>query len=230
MEIFKKAVVRLAHSDMKNHASFLKWLTLIIWACSLIAEVGTFAYNKNLPKKQKRFIIQQELVAGGISLGMMYLLADRFQKFGDWLVASGRLLPKDLPQRFRSPDKLKKLLTEDKKGIEHELNGHSEWSQKLLHFQKGSSVIFGTVGTIIAFNIISPLVSNKIAATTDKFFAKKEGDVIGFKNGQPSQQVQMRVTATDQLGPQSQKLYQSQNIPVTIYRAPSPSFGYISAF
>jgi hypothetical protein len=229
MKILKKAIVRLAHSDMKNHASFLKWSTLIIWACSLLAEVGTFAYNKNLPKKQKRFIIQQELAAGGISLGMMYLLADRFQKFGDWLVSSGRFLPKSLPQNLRSPDKIQKLLKEDKHFIEHELKGHPEWSQKLLRFQRGSSVVWGTLGTIVAFNVLSPLISNKIASKTDKLIEHKEANLSHFPNSLPN-----KVTKLDTLSSNEARLKpgnpQKKNTIGTLYPPVSPSFGRVFSY
>jgi hypothetical protein len=173
MNALKNKIAQLAEYDVKNHASFLKWTTLIIWACSLVAEVGTFAYNDKLPKKEKHFIIQQELVAGGLSLAMMYLLADRFQKAGEWLVRSGKLLPAALPVAYRTKETLHKLLILDKHFIQNELKGETHWCTKLLHFQKGASVILGTLGTIFAFNITSPLISNKIASATQNHFLKK---------------------------------------------------------
>jgi len=226
MEILKKAVVRLAQFDMKNHASFLKWSTLIIWACSLLAEVGTFAYNKNLPKKQKRFIIQQELAAGGISLGMMYLLADRFQKFGDWLVSSGRFLPKSLPQNLRSPEKLQKLLKGDKHFIENELKGYPEWSQKLIHFQKGSSVVWGTLGTIVAFNILSPLISNKIASKTDKLIGNKEANLSHFPDSPPNKVTKLDALSSNGAPLKPGNLPKKNAIGIS-YPTVSPSFGRV---
>jgi|SRR6478609_1653656 len=226
MDVFKKGIVRLAQSDMKNHASFLKWSTLIIWACSLVAEVGTFAYNKNLPKKQKRFIIQQELAAGGISLGMMYLLADRFQKFGEWLVSSGRFLPKDLPQHLRNPEKLQKLLKEDQHFLENELKGHPEWRQKLIHFQKGSSVVWGTLGTIIAFNLVSPLISNKIASKTDKLIDRQAADPSRFQEKILNKPASMTVANVN--GPKPS--HSQKNGMGASYPSVSPSFGRVCTY
>jgi hypothetical protein len=164
MSALKTQIAKLAEYDIKSHASLLKWTTLIIWACSLAAEVGTFAFNKKLPDKEKSFIIKQELTAGGISLAVMYLLADRFEKAGEWLVAHGKLLPKELPKQWRTEENLQKILNGDQAFLKKELKGDATWINKLGGFQKGVSVALGTLGTIIAFNLTTPLISNKIAS------------------------------------------------------------------
>lgn len=164
MNTTKTAIAKLAEYDIKQHASLLKWTTLIIWTCSLIAEVGTFYFNKKLPPKEKQFIIKQELTAGGISLLVTYLLADRAEKIGNRLVETGRLLPRELPSQLRKPEVLKTLLTEKADNIKGLLERDKAWATKLLQFRKGVSVVTGTLGTIIGFNLVTPLVSNKIAS------------------------------------------------------------------
>jgi hypothetical protein len=166
----KEKIAKLAEYDIQHHASLLKWTTLIIWACSLAAEVGTFAANKKLPHKEKSFIIKQELTAGGISLAIMYLLADRFEKLGSKAVKSARLFPAFLPEKFRTPQAIEKILASNDSFIKKELGGKTELVEKLIQFEKGMSVTAGTIGTILAFNITTPLISNKIAS----YFQNKE--------------------------------------------------------
>lgn len=161
---WKQKIAKLAEYDIQHHASLLKYTTLIIWACSLAAEVGTFAANKKLPPKEKSFIIKQELTAGGISLAIMYLLADRFEKFGEWLVNKGKLVPSALPQQWRNSTAIQKILKADPTFLKTVLKGDKAWIEKLGGFKKGVSVMAGTIGTIIAFNITTPLISNKIAS------------------------------------------------------------------
>lgn len=161
---WKQKIAQLAEYDIKHHASLLKWTTLIIWACSLAAEVGTFAFNRKLPPKEKSFIIKQELTAGGVSLGIMYLLADRFEKAGEWLVHQGKLLPHELPKKWHNAASVQKILNADPAFLKQECQGNKAWVEKLLGFKKGVSVLAGTIGTIIAFNITTPLISNKIAS------------------------------------------------------------------
>jgi hypothetical protein len=162
--LWKRKIAQLAEYDIKHHASLLKWTTLIIWACSLVAEVGTFAANRKLPPKEKSFIIKQELTAGGISLAIMYLLADRFEKWGERLVNRGKLLPRELPQKWRNAAAVQKILKADPEFLKQECLGNKAWIEKLTGFRKGVSVLAGTIGTIIAFNITTPLISNKIAS------------------------------------------------------------------
>lgn len=162
--LWKRKIAQLAEYDIKHHASLLKWTTLIIWACSLAAEVGTFAANRKLPPREKSFIIKQELTAGGISLAIMYLLADRFEKFGERLVNQGKLLPSDFPRKWRNTAAIQKILNADSAFIKQECLGHTAWVEKLAGFRRGVSVLAGTIGTIIAFNITTPLISNKIAS------------------------------------------------------------------
>lgn len=176
MGLIKRNIARLAECDANKHASFSKWTILIIWACSLVAEVGTFAFNKKLPRKEKEFIIRQELCAGGVSLGIMYLLADQFQKLGERLVERGQLLPKALRaelEALKKPlfeatqkhDTILKILKKDP-----QINVSAGLAEKLMGFRNGAGLIASLCGTIIASNIAAPLVSNFIASY---FFNKK---------------------------------------------------------
>lgn len=164
IDAMKNQIAKWAEYDIQHHASLLKWTTLIIWACSLAAEVGTFAANQKLPKKEKSFIIKQELAAGGISLAIMYLLADQFEKLGSLAIKSASLFPDFLPKKLRNPQAIEKILASDAAFIKKELGGKKELVEKLVQFEKGMSVTAGTLGTILAFNITTPLISNKIAS------------------------------------------------------------------
>jgi|GEM_PF-2531742 len=174
----RRQIARLAEADIKNHASLLKWTNVIIWACSLVAEVGTFAANKKLPPKEKSFIIKQELAAGGISLGFMLFLAHYFEKIGAGLVSHGLVLPSDVPEKLRHKTAIQKILNSDPTFLNNELNGDTQLIKKLVGFQKGASVIAGTIGTILAFNIAAPLISNKIASYfQNRALAQKQQNV-----------------------------------------------------
>lgn len=181
MNVLQRSIARMAEADMHSHASLLKWTTIIIWACSLVAEVGTFANNKKLPPEEKSFIIKQELTAGGLSLALMYLMADRLEKAGEWLVRQGKLLPNDLPAALRTPDKIQKILQKDVELLRTELKNHPDLPHKLLTYQKGLATILGTLGTIIAFNITTPLISNQIVS----YFQKRYPGNKGTKGKEP---------------------------------------------
>jgi hypothetical protein len=177
MDVIKRNIAKLAECDANKHASFSKWTILIIWACSLVAEVGTFAFNKKLPRKEKEFIIRQELCAGGVSLGIMYLLADQFQKIGERLVEKGRMLPRTLRTELENilpkplfeasqrHDTILKILKKDP-----QIKVSAGLAEKLIGFRNGAGLIASLCGTIIASNIAAPLVSNAIASY---FFNKK---------------------------------------------------------
>ena len=178
----KRGIARLAESDANHHANFSKWTMLIIWACSLVAEVGTFACNEKLPRREKGFIIRQELCAGGISLGIMWFLSHRFQKFGEKLVERGTLLPKavrsELHQTLSTASGLLKNASL-KAAIPKILAGEAEITQtvgknlgaKIIGFRNGVGLLSMITGTIIASNICAPLISNAVASY---FFNRKQ--------------------------------------------------------
>lgn len=225
MNVLKNKVAKLAEYDVLHHASLLKWTTLIIWACSLVAEVGTFAFNKKLPDKEKSFIIKQELTAGGINLAIMYLLADSFEKAGAWLVNKAKLLPEELPAKFRTEEAVQKILDKDVAF----LNSDTKWINKMGGFRKGVSVLAGTIGTIIAFNITSPFISNKIASYfQNKDLAKKAGASTIVPKGfnQLSQAPNFSITQTN-CYPFTQQYRFPMMLEATPFRTPTGLYGNI---
>lgn len=185
MNTIKTGIAKLAEYDVRRHASMLKWTTLIIWTCSLIAEVGTFYFNKKLPPKEKRFIVKQELIAGGISLLATYLLADPAEKYGEKLVEEGQVLPSGFPNHLRKPEIIKKVLAGDTETIKTLAESERVWATKLRQFQKGVSVATGAVGIIIGLNIVTPLISNKIASYFHNKTLKKTPSPVARENPVP---------------------------------------------
>lgn len=144
--VLKKGIAKLAEFDIQNHARLLRWTTSIIWACSLMAEVGTFYFNKKLPDKEKGYIIRQELTAGGISLVLAFFASERLQYLGERMVRDGKLIPKELPEALKNKEALTKILAKDEVFIANVLKGDKTWVTKLAGFKNGVGLIAGTRG------------------------------------------------------------------------------------
>lgn len=175
-------IAELAEKCMKLGAhKVLTWVTLAGWFFSLLAEVGTLAFSKNIPKRDKQFIIPQELIGGVINLGLMATFMEGLASVSKWLVRRGHVLPMTFPEHLRKPEIIQKILDAEKHPdfIAKELKGNQMWVKKLASFTEGFKLIMSILGGILAINIAATLVSNKLAAYFQKKALAKEGSIQG---------------------------------------------------
>lgn len=64
------------------------------WFFSALAQLGMIATNENIDKKEKRFLIPQEISDGVINVTLYYTISQGIKEFGEYVLEKGKLLTK----------------------------------------------------------------------------------------------------------------------------------------
>ena len=153
---------------------------VIGWALSSMAQVFAIILNDKIPKKQKLFLIPQEIADACVNIMSFYVITQSCKAIALKVVNSGRWLPSSV----------KKFLTE--KGVENvgkssfDVLKHGNLTEKLAsdfnEFRNGIDVIATTAGSILSCNIVTPVIRNQIAAHRQKTSLSKIDQDANIRN------------------------------------------------
>lgn len=196
------------------------------WVFSSLAQIGVVATDKNISKKDKKFLVPQEICDGVTNVGLYYTVSQMIKGSGDFLVNHGFLLtddaervinllkPEAVPERDAIVGLSKTILKSDKeikktyKGkrleaildkyylldtfkafspekqarVENIILGAKE---KISSFKGGLGVVTSIVASIIASNLLTPIVRNKMAGLYQQKFLMKHDEAQRAKNYAP---------------------------------------------
>ncbi len=175
------------------------------WILCSDAQVTVIATDKKINKKEKRFLLPQEIFDGLTNVFLYYTISAGIKKSGDRLIAKGKLMTDEMADVIMKlkPESTtikvavdgltesllhKKKITpkEAKKPIWAIINNYknteiynTKWDNakrtifdtkmynakiNLNSFKSGLSVVTAVIASVIASNIITPIVRNKIAS------------------------------------------------------------------
>ena len=136
------------------------------WILSSAAQVVAIVINDEIPKKQKMYMIPQEIADACVNIASFYLVTQTFKSIGSKLVDSGRWLSAPV-RKFLIDNKVANV---GKKGFDVLTQGNltPEMLKKFSEFRNGMDVLFTTTGSILSCNILTPIVRNEIAANRQK--------------------------------------------------------------
>lgn len=141
----------------ENPGKMLTWTGVIGWFLSSMAQVAAIAINDKIPKEQKLFLIPQELADAAVNITSFFLITKSFCSLTKNLVKHGKLIPISIKNKLNSSTSLENLLKTDKT-VKEDFD----------KFEKGTDVLAQTIGSIVACNIVTPIIRNKIAAKRQK--------------------------------------------------------------
>ena len=164
--ILKPFVNWVAKNYGDNVGKMLIHTGVIGWILSSAAQVVAIVINDEIPKKQKMYMIPQEIADAAVNIVSFYLITQTFKSFGSKLVNSGRWLSAPVRQ-FLTDNKVANV---GKKGFDVLTQGNltPEMLTKFNDFKNGMDVIFTTGGSILSCNIVTPIVRNQIAANRQR--------------------------------------------------------------
>lgn len=173
----KNLVTRLATYAIDNPASFLKRTAAVNFSMGSVGLIIGMLINNKIPAKEKRFMIVQEGTEGVLDLGVFLGCATAFEKLGRWLVKTKKLVPhiENLTKEQVKDAITKFFANPNNPGI----NVLAE--SKIRTWVKAAEVGSGLLGTIIAFNIITPLIRNFTASKLEKFIGEKMDKSQSYK-------------------------------------------------
>jgi hypothetical protein len=139
--MLSKLIEKMSTYGLNNPAPFLRNTTAIIYAISTAAQTTGLQLNKDIPPAEKKFLMIQEVVNGVLELATFLTIATGFEKFGKKLAEKGVVIGSEIAKKNPAG------------------------------FTRGMTMFFSIVGTIVAFNLVTPLIRNPLAA----FLQKKMG-------------------------------------------------------
>lgn len=150
-----------------NPGKMLIHTGVIGWILSAAAQVVAIVINDKIPKKQKLFLVPQEMADAAVNIVSFYLITQTFASVAGKLVKNGKWLTAPVREFLEKSGLGDKL---GKKGFDVRTSGNlpEELLKQYEKFDKGIDVIATTVGSILSCNIVTPLVRNEIAANRQK--------------------------------------------------------------
>lgn len=79
----------------------LIWLGAAGWFFSALAQIVMLYHNKDIDKKEKKFLIPQEMADGVINVTLYYTICQSIKKYGDNLVEKGQYITSKMDKFIR---------------------------------------------------------------------------------------------------------------------------------
>lgn len=103
-ETIKNPIVKAAKSCYNSPANFWQHAAILTISVYHIAQVAIVAMNKDTPKKEKAFLIPQEIIDGVINLATFVVFAQSFKTLGRKLVKNEKIIPHNRDKKIFSEE------------------------------------------------------------------------------------------------------------------------------
>lgn len=91
LSLYQKALAQIYKSYSMDVGKALVHTGTIGWLFSAIAQVTMISTNKNIDKKEKQFLIPQEIADGAINVGLFFTISKLIKDYADNLVETGKI-------------------------------------------------------------------------------------------------------------------------------------------
>ena len=132
------------------------------WILSSLAQVMAVVLNDKIPKKQKTFLIPQEIADSGINICSFYIFTNSFTKLANKMVSTGKWRTPAI-DAFLKKYNLKKHIGSYDFNIK-DLANFDEIKSSYKAIASGNAIAASTIGSIISCNLVTPILRNKFAA------------------------------------------------------------------
>ncbi|MBO7672267.1 hypothetical protein J6S88_02535 [bacterium] len=179
-----KIFAKLAEIYSKDPGRMLLHTGTIGWILSCAAQTIAIATNDKIDKKQKAYLIPQEIFDGLVNIVSFYVLTKSFKDIFLKLVSTGKLANKSI-MKFLQKNNLTNKIGKMDFNIE-KLANYSEIEPEYRAFKDGVGVVSSTIGSIISCNIVTPILRNKLANAPSRVL-REEMDKMDKEKQNPVQ-------------------------------------------
>ena len=146
----------------EDHGKMLLHTCTLGWILSSLAQVMAVVLNDKIPKKQKTFLIPQEISDAGINICSFYIFTNSFTKLANKMVSTGKWRTPAI-DAFLKKYNLKKHIGSYDFNIK-DLANFDEIKSSYKAIASGNAIAASTIGSIISCNLVTPILRNKFAA------------------------------------------------------------------
>ena len=161
---------KFCQQGITDRANFLKNIAVIGWVLSSLAQTTALILNDKIPSKEKKFLIPQEIYDGLANITLFWFITSKATDFGKKLVLKKIVMPKSLTKILDNfTPKGKNILQLKENFLAHISKFGTAKDLKIANKAiDGMGVLAGITGAVIANNIVTPLVRNKLAGIYQK--------------------------------------------------------------
>lgn len=141
LDLMKNGIIKAAKVCYDSPANFWQTAAILTISAYHICQIAIVAINKDTPKKEKAFLIPQEITDGVLDLATFAVFAQGFKMLGR------RFVNKEIIKPFKRDKNV---------------------------FAKEFATTTNLVGSLLAINVVAPVIRNKVGADMQKVFMKKD--------------------------------------------------------
>lgn len=175
LPFLKRVIDFVAEQSTSNTANVLILATAGGWLLSSAAQIMGIYFNKNYTKKEKSFMIPQEMADAFVNIGSFLLVTKSLKSLTTKMVETGKLAPKSICEFLKE-----KGLSSLRGNFDFNLTaveGFSKHKNTYDKFKTAAEATAAIVGGVLSSNIITPILRNKIAANRkERMLATLGGD------------------------------------------------------
>lgn len=141
---------------------------IITWTLATLGQVTSIAFNEKIPKKQKQFLIPQEIADGAINIVAFYAITNSMKNIGSKLVSTGKWSNKSIRDFIKKNPSKKVKMGELSTNLAKTYKGNEDFYTAYSPFNNGIGMITTTIGSVVSCNAIAPFLRNKIGSKQQK--------------------------------------------------------------
>ena len=171
-KMFDNLKIGIYNKYSQNPAKLLVFTGTLGWALSCCAQVGAIVFNEKLSKKDRQFLIPQEIADGAVNVGLYFGITSAAQKYTEKAIETGRIMFNEVKQPLNSVLSaknltLKEALKQNDGKISNILAG-TKHAENFVKLKGGASLVTAVVGSVISCNILTPIIRNVIGSKWQK--------------------------------------------------------------
>ncbi len=190
LNLWSKFINGVYKKSSKDMGNALIALGIVGWVFSAAAQIGMICFSKNIDKKEKKFLIPQEVADGVINIGLNVTICLAIKKLADRLLEKGVFVTHRtnqlLPKFIKNMTSVGEILKATNEEFQNMNLFKKNSGTRVSNFYDGWIKILEGKGGDISKNIMEIITKKGIDQNKDKYLNQlKKGlqDYKGFKNG-----------------------------------------------
>ena len=196
---FKNVLNWLSKNFSNDTSRVIITASIVGWIISAVAQATAVAFNPKLDKEQKSFLLPQEFADVAVNIAAFFLVTQSAKKYMTKMFKTGKFAPKTVREHLNK----NKSLYGDKVGkldlnLDEALMFDKFFPDKEYKTCKNLMTTLATVtGGIISTNLITPVISNNMAAKMQKKYiansqALAKDEAVSVNNKENNQNVELK--------------------------------------
>ena len=162
--LLKNVFIKTCNIGINNRANFLKITGVTGLILSCLAQTGAIIFNPKIDKKEKSFLVPQELADGVLNSSLFLFFTSKCSDIAKKLVLNKKIIPASLDKILTNYKPCSKNAAAEKHFLNYlEKSGGINAKKTGLTMLNGIGLLGMIFGSILSVNIITPLIRNKLA-------------------------------------------------------------------